>query len=69
MNRDVAILDDGREVPVADFGYGELLVLCMRGRIKCIRHFTAKRSRSAGAFRKRQSKPLTASQVRCVEGV
>lgn len=38
MTRDLAILDDGREVPVADFGYGELLVLCMRGRIRCIRH-------------------------------
>lgn len=68
MNRDVAILSDGREIPVADIPNGELLLMCQRGRVKAIRHYTAPRSRSTGAFRAIKHRELTASQVRCVEG-
>lgn len=68
MNHDVAVLADGREIPVDDFGSGELLVLCQRGGIKRIRHFTRAQPKTSG-FRERTSKPLTASQLQCVEGL
>lgn len=64
---DIVVLADGTEKPIEGDVLKELLVLCQKGLVMRIKHFT-RSGAAVGHWQERRPRALTESQLECVEG-